>query len=170
MERVISPLLDSSKLTSSLDDWSYLNVILEAYQKSMIADPLAQGQMSMDQHALMAYAAFHSHVSVGGFIQLIQNGYGAYIFENPFSEIFGSWGAIQSKSIIEEARKIFIMKRTELERETSLEEFTKMYQEIPDFDDLDQSYVKNMENQAAIVRSYVQDHLESFVKIKETYE
>ena len=36
------------------------------------------------QHSLLGYHFFREEVLEGGFVQLIQNGYGPYIFENPF--------------------------------------------------------------------------------------
>ena len=42
--------------------------------------PLLTGE----QHSLLAYQIFRDEMMVGGFCQLIQNGYGGYIFDNPF--------------------------------------------------------------------------------------
>ena len=41
--------------------------------------PLLTGE----QHSLLAYQIFRDEIMVGGFCQLIQNGYGGYIFDNP---------------------------------------------------------------------------------------
>lgn len=167
MIKVSFPSISKSHFQGADDTWAYLNVILEAYQKALVEKPEMQESMSIDQHALMAYAAFHTHVSVGGFIQLIQNGFGSYMFENPFSEIFGEWGATKTMAIMDKARPIYNEKSEELERETSLEEFTKMYQEIPDFDTLDQEYLKVMEEEAIKIRSYVEGALSLFVSIQD---
>ena len=51
--------------------------------------PLLTGE----QHSLLAYQIFRDEVMVGGFCQLIQNGYGGYIFDNPFAKVMRLWGA-----------------------------------------------------------------------------
>ena len=38
------------------------------------------------QHTLLGYHFFREEVMEGGFVQLIQNGYGPYIFDNPFAK------------------------------------------------------------------------------------
>ena len=50
--------------------------------------PLLTGE----QHSLLAYQIFRDEVMVGGFCQLIQNGYGGYIFDNPFAKVSLSEG------------------------------------------------------------------------------
>ena len=47
--------------------------------------PLLTGE----QHSLLAYQIFRDEIMVGGFCQLIQNGYGGYIFDNPFAKVDG---------------------------------------------------------------------------------
>ncbi len=160
------PLLSKLKLSEIADDhWAFLNEILAAYQEAITEDANVQNQMSLAQHALMAYAAFHSNVAVGGFIQLVQNGYGGYIFDNPFGQTFGSWGATMTASLIDRARPIYEEKKEELEKETTLEEFAKMYEAIPDFDELDETYSKVMEEEAILVMTYVRKNLGEFVKV-----
>lgn len=160
------PSISEETLRAVKDDhWTYLNEILAAYQTAIIEDANVQNQMSLSQHALMAYAAFHSNVAVGGFIQLIQNGYGGYIFDNPFGQTFGAWGATMTASLIEQAKPIYETKKEELEKKTSLEEFAKMYEAIPDFDELDQTYTRVMEEEAELVMSYVRRNLGEFVRV-----
>lgn len=39
------------------------------------------------QHTLLGYHFFREEVLEGGFVQLIQNGYGPYIFDNPLPRL-----------------------------------------------------------------------------------
>jgi uncharacterized protein with ATP-grasp and redox domains len=55
------------------------------------------------QIALVAYRHFDAQVCNGGFIQLIQNGYGDIIFDKTFSEVMKSWGAEETAAIAKEA-------------------------------------------------------------------
>jgi hypothetical protein len=164
----ILPVVSATDLSAAGEEsWSYLNVILAAYQELLSLEPEVQQEMTIDQHALMAYAAFHSNVAVGGFIQLIQNGYGEYLFENPFAKTFGSWGATMTASLIQQAEPIYRAKQEELERKTTLEEFAKMYEAYPDFDTLDQTYLRVMEDEASYVVKYIKRKLKAFVSLSE---
>ena len=51
--------------------------------------PLLNGM----QHTLLGYRIFCEEVNEGGFVQLIQNGYGPYIFLNPFAKAMRLMGA-----------------------------------------------------------------------------
>ena len=44
--------------------------------------PLLNGH----QHSLLGYHILREELNVGGFVQLIQNGYGPYIFDNPSAQ------------------------------------------------------------------------------------
>ena len=61
---------------------------------------------SAAQHTLMAFNSLYGEVSNGGFLQLIQNGYGSYIFDNPFSEHIKEWGAVEIAKIVDDANSI----------------------------------------------------------------
>ncbi len=65
--------------------------------------PLLTGE----QHSLLAYQIFRDEVMAGGFCQLIQNGYGGYIFDNPFAKVMRLWGADEFSKLVYKAKKIF---------------------------------------------------------------
>ena len=44
-------------------------------------------ELSTDQLTLLAYSILRDEVMDGGFIQLIHNGYGGFIFRNPFGKM-----------------------------------------------------------------------------------
>ena len=50
--------------------------------------PLLNG----NQHTLLGYHFFREEINEGGFVQLIQNGYGPYIFDNPFAKAMRVYG------------------------------------------------------------------------------
>ena len=67
---------------------AFLKVFIDKYLEvtggKINADtmPLLNGY----QHTLLGYHFFREEVMEGGFVQLIQNGYGPYIFDNPFAK------------------------------------------------------------------------------------
>lgn len=67
------------------DDRDYLFAIYDEYFKlqAELGDERFFPQLTNKQHALLAYNYLYGQVTNGGFIQLIQNNYGFYIFESP---------------------------------------------------------------------------------------
>ena len=78
--------------------------------------PLLTGE----QHSLLAYQIFRDEIMVGGFCQLIQNGYGGYIFDNPFAKVMRLWGAEEFSKLVYKAKKIFDANRKDLEKERTM--------------------------------------------------
>ena len=69
------------------------------------------------QHTLLGYRIFCEEVNEGGFVQLIQNGYGPYIFLNPFAKAMRLMGAKEFSKLVYEAKKIYDAHREDLELE-----------------------------------------------------
>lgn len=86
---------------------AFLKVFIDKYLEvtggKINADtmPLLNGY----QHTLLGYHFFREEVMEGGFVQLIQNGYGPYIFDNPFAKAMRMFGAKEFSKLIYEAKK-----------------------------------------------------------------
>lgn len=103
----------------------------------------------------------------GGFCQLVQNGYGGYIFANPFAKVMRLWGVGDLSKLVYAAKKIYDVHRKDLERERTDDEFMAMYEQYEAFDELEDEFLEKEEEYTALVASYVDEHLESFAKIIE---
>ena len=123
--------------------------------------PLLTGE----QHSLLAYQIFRDEMMVGGFCQLIQNGYGGYIFDNPFAKVMRLWGVGDLSKLVYAAKKIYDSHRDDLERERTDEEFMAMYEQYEAFDELEDEFLEKEEEYTALVAGYVDEHLELFAKI-----
>ena len=130
----------------------------ELNEKTM---PLLNG----NQHTLLAWHFFTSEMRDGGFIQLIQNGYGGYIFGNPFAKAMRQFGLAELAKLIYKAKEIYDPNKKELERETTEEEFNAMYVDFEVFDELEEQYFDMEEQQTALLAAYVDDHLSDFAEI-----
>ena len=117
------------------------------------------------QHTLLAYRIFRDGVMEGGFCQLTQNGYGPYIFDNPFAKAMRLWGLTDFSKLIYAARKVYIAHREDLERERTEEEFMAMYEQYEAFDKLEEEYLENEEEMTTAIAAYVDEHLEMFVEV-----
>lgn len=118
------------------------------------------------QHTLLGYHFFREEIDEGGFVQLIQNGYGPYIFLNPFAKAMRLMGAKEFSKLIYEAKRIYDEHRQELERECTEDEFMAMYEQYEAFDDLEERFMDMEEEVTETVARYVDEHLGDFADIE----
>ena len=69
--------------------------------------------LSTDELTLLAYVDFRREMLEGGMIQLIHNGYGPFIFENPFALVLKQWGLRDVAKIVYEGKKVYRESREE---------------------------------------------------------
>lgn len=126
----------------------------------------AMQQLNADQTTLLAYVIFRDEVMDGGFIQLIHNGYGPFIFLNPFAKAMRLWGAKDFCNLVYKGRKLFEKYADELTRECTDEEFMALFEQYPDFDELDDEFVEMEEEVTETVAHYIDEHIEDFAEIE----
>ena len=145
----------------------FLQVFIDAYLDAL-GDNLTAENMQLlngNQHTLLAYYFLREEVMQGGFVQLIQNGYGGYIFDNPTAKGLKLFGAADTAKIIYKAKEIYDSNREELERETTEEEFMAMYVDFEQFDELEERFFEIEEEQTAIAAKYVDENIEKFGEV-----
>lgn len=147
----------------------FLQVFIDAYLENLGGGlkPENMNQLNSMQHTLLAWHFFSTEMREGGFVQLIQNGYGAYIFDNPFAKAIKQFGAVGLGKLIYKAKEIYDANRTELERDTTNEEFNALYVDFEVFDDLEEDYFDMEEQQTALIASYVDNNINDFAEILE---
>jgi len=121
--------------------------------------------LNSDQITLLAWEVLHQEVMDGGFVQLIHNGYGPFIFQNPFAKALKQWGLRDLSKLIYEGHTLWLRHREVIEQECTDEQFMALFEQFPDFDDLDDRFVESEEEFTAVIAHYVDDHLEQFVTI-----
>jgi len=147
----------------------FLQVFIDAYLTEIDGHLTAENMSKLngDQHTLLAWHFFSTEMRDGGFVQLIQNGYGSYIFGNPFAKAIKQFGAIELSKLIYKAKEIYDPNKKVLERETTEEEFNAMYVDFEVFDELEERYFDIEEEQTALIASYVDEHIENFADIEQ---
>ena len=147
---------------------AFLRVITDAYMEALGGELTAEGMARLNgwQHTLLGYRFFQEEVMDGGFCQLIQNGYGPYIFDNPFAKAMRLMGLGDFTRILYKAKKIYDANKDELTRERTDDEFMAMYEQFSDFDDLEDWYIENEEEITSAIAYYVDEHLDQFLKDK----
>lgn len=146
---------------------AFIKIFTDAYKKE-IGDKLSAENMSLltgEQHSLLAYQILRDEIMEGGFCQLIQNGYGGYIFDNPFAKVMRLWEIGDLSKLVYAAKKIYDTHRQDLERERTDEEFMAMYEEYEAFDELEDEFLEKEEGYTALVAGYVDEHLNLFAEI-----
>ena len=123
-------------------------------------------EINAQQITLLAYHILRDEVMDGGFVQLIHNGYGPFIFKNPFDKAIRAWGLADLCSLIRKVHKRYNRFHEEIERECSDEEFMAMFEQMPEFDEFDDRFVENEEEWTAQVARYVDEHIGQFAMIE----
>ena len=123
-------------------------------------------ELNADQITLLAWNILHEEVMNGGFVQLIHNGYGPFIFKNPFAKALKLWDLKELSKLIYDAHTLWLKHRENIEKDCSDEEFMALFEQFPEFDDLDDLFVEHEEEWTEDIAHYVDDHLERFATIE----
>ena len=123
------------------------------------------GMLNSDQITLLAYVILRDNVMDGGFIELIHNGYGGFIFLNPFGKAVREWGLQDLYKIIRKCHRYYVIHHESLEKDCTQEEFDALYEQFPVFDDFDDAFVESEENFTSGVAHYVDEHIDNFATI-----
>lgn len=156
----------SNAALESMD--AFIHVFVEAIREA-IGGELTEDTMqelNADQLTLLAWDTLHEEVMDGGFIQLIHNGYGPYIFKNPFAKALNKmWGMRELSKMLYEVHTLWLQNREEIERDCTDEEFMALFERFPQFDDYDDMFVENEEKYTSQVAHYIDEHIEKFATI-----
>lgn len=145
----------------------FLGLIIKSIKDAIGGELTVETMSSLNgfQNTLLAYDIFRNEVMEGGFVQLIQNGYGTYIFMNPFAKSMRIFGADRLATLINKANKIYRANREDLEKERSDDEFMAMYEKYEKFDALQDEFIEDEPAYTEIIAEYVDSNLDRFVEI-----
>ena len=121
--------------------------------------------LNSDQITLLAYFLLRDEVMDGGFVQLIHNGYGGFIFKSPFAKAMKMWGLRDLSKMIYDVHTLYAKHHEEIEKECTDDEFMALFEQFPDFDEYDDDFVENEEKWTSEIAHYVDDNIDSFAKI-----
>ena len=76
------------------------------------------------------------------------------------------WGAHEFSKLIYMGRKLFEQHSEALTKDCTDEQFMALFEQYPEFDDLDDEFIEMEEEVTDIVAHYVDEHLEQFVNIE----
>ena len=142
----------------------FVDAIHEAIGGDLTAETMAE--LNADQITLLAWDMLHEEVMDGGFVQLIHNGLGEFIFKNPFAKAVKLWGLRDLSKLIYEGHTLWLKYRNEIEKDCTDEEFMAMFERFPEFDDLDDLFLENEEAWMDDIAHYIDDNLDKFAVIQ----
>ena len=103
-------------------------------------------QLTADEVTLLAYCTLREEVMDGGLVQLIYNGYGPFIFLNPFAKAMRLWGLKDFSKMLYEGRKFYEEHGAEIQQEMSDEDFMALFEQFPEADNFDDTFIENEED------------------------
>ncbi len=147
---------------------AFLKVFTDAIHETIGGELTAEnmGELNADQITLLSWEVLHEELMDGGFIQLIHNGYGPFIFKNPFAKALRLWELRGLSKLIYDAHTLWLKYRDEIETDCDEEAFMALFERFPEFDDLDDLFIEHEEEWTEDIAHYVDDHLENFATIQ----
>lgn len=142
----------------------FVDGIRNAIGGELTAESMAE--LNSDQVTLLAWDMLLDEVMDGGFVQLIHNGLGPFIFKNPFAKAVRQWGLRDLSKMIYEAHTLWLKYGEEIERDCTDDEFMALFERFPEFDDMDDMFVEHEEEWTDEIAHYIDDHLERFAVIE----
>ena len=142
----------------------FVSAIKETIGGELTAETL--GELNSDQITLLAWQTLHDEVMDGGFVQLIHNGYGVFIFKNPLAKALKLWGLRDLSKLIYDAHTLYVKYHEQIERECTDEEFMALFEQFPEFDDMDDEFVEKEEGWTEQIARYIDEHITRFALVK----
>lgn len=145
----------------------FIKVFTDSYMETLGGELNGENMhlLNGQQISLLAYVMLRDEVLDGGFIQLIHNGYGPFIFDNPFAKAMRIMGAHDFSKLVYKGKKLYDKYKNELTKDCSDEEFMALFERYPEFDDLDDNFIEMEEEVTNILAHYVDEHIEEFAVI-----
>ena len=124
------------------------------------------GELNSDQITLLAWDVLHEEVMDGGFVQLIHNGYGPFIFKNPFAKAVKLWGMRELSKLVYDAHTLYVKYHEQLEKDCTDDEFMALFEQFPEFDDMDDEFVEKEEAWTEQIARYIDENIDRFAIVK----
>lgn len=151
---------------SGIDE--FVKVFIDAINDSIGGELNAEtmAELNADQTTLLAYDILRNEVMDGGFVQLIHNGYGGFMFLNPVAKALEGWGIEDLAHLVKKAGKLYRKHREDIESDCTDDEFMALFEQHSEFDELDDDFVENEEEWTGMVAHYIDEHIDHFTVVE----
>ena len=142
----------------------FVTAIKDSIDGELTAETMSQ--LNANQITLLAWQILHDEVMDGGFVQLIHNGYGPFIFKNPLAKALKLWGLRDLSKLIYDAHTLYNKYGAALEKDCTEDEFMALFEQYPEFDDFDDAFVEQEEQWTSAIAHYIDEHIDHFATIQ----
>ena len=142
----------------------FVRATKEAIGGELTAETMAE--LNSDQVTLLAWDVLHEEVMDGGFVQLIHNGYGPFIFKNPLAKALKLWGLRELSKLIYSAHTLYVKYGEQIEHDCTDDEFMALFEQFPEFDDMDDEFVEKEEAWTEQIARYIDENIDRFAIVK----
>jgi len=118
-------------------------------------------QLSQGQQLLLTYDYLRMQVGQGGFIQFIQNGY-VGLLPDLIEQLYMVKANDMAK-VLDDVLKVYVLNRDLLNKETSVEEFAKLYAELKEFEQIEDRFNSFNPQAITLILEYTLEHLTEFI-------
>lgn len=132
----------------------------EAFDGTLSAETMKR--LDGSQLTLVAYRIFRREMLEGGMVQLIHNGYGPFIFENPFAKAMRLWGLHDFSNFIYSARRLYEKHHEAIVRDVDDAGFMALYEQFDDLSEIDDRFVDDEPEVTAQIAAYVSQNIDRF--------
>ena len=143
---------------------AFIQAIKDAIGGELTAETL--GELNSDQVTLLAWDVLHEEVMDGGFVQLIHNGYGPFVFKNPLAKALKLWGLRDLSKLVYDAHTLYVKYHEQLEKDCTDDEFMALFEQFPEFDDMDDEFVEKEEVWTEQIARYIDENIDRFAIVK----
>lgn len=140
-----------------------LGRLLDRMEEAVGGELTAETMKRLDgsQLTLVAYRIFRREMLEGGMVQLIHNGYGPFIFENPFAKAMRLWGLHDFSNFIYAARRLYEKHCEALTRDVDEAGFMALYEQFDDLSAIDDRFVDDEPEVTSQIAAYAAQHIKA---------
>ena len=122
-------------------------------------------ELTEGQQLFLAYDYVRTQVLQGGFLQFVVNGYIGLLPDMP-----GWLERMKAKDmaiVIDDVLRVYVLNIELLGKEVTTQEFAKLYEEMKEFEILDERFNNLHEETMVALTTYAKEHLEEFATVGE---
>jgi hypothetical protein len=120
-------------------------------------------ELTEGQQLILCFDYVMMQVKGGGFLQLLHNGYAGLLIDLP--EQLKAIHAPEMALLIDEVLQFFVPRKEKIEQEMSVEAFAKLYEQMPEINELDERFVAIYQDALSKINQYVRHHLQEFMQM-----
>ncbi len=118
-------------------------------------------ELSDGQQLLLSYDYARMQVGQGGFIQFIENGY-IGMLPSMIEQLY-KIGADEMARVLDDVLKVYVLNRELLSKPNTVEEFAQLYDELKEFEGIDERFAKYNDPTVKLMLDYAVAHLNEFI-------